>query len=681
MLNEQVLSNNTQVLSEGISLFFLVLQLYLFRSNNPRNWILGGLALGLTFASRYPIGVQSLAILLAEIIFNNNVKLFRNALVGAAPVVLLVVGLVFLKTGAFQMAIEQDSHLALIPSSFYFINSIQIWGLAFIFVPVALIFRRTYHDRKNYVFIVWFVIGMLFWSMSASNFNYRFATQFTPAVYYLAILGIWNLMWHFKNGFTKFDLVFFRQQKSGVSVSNDLFLAQGQKFTKDGKLYVNSAGWIIRSIGIITLASVIAYNFILSMRTMDPFIAYTTLIPVYVLTITLVGWFFYRNPAIKAITYKNPLRSGKLDPEKTVSIVMPLYNQKSIIKKVIESIFNSNLKNPEVIIVDDGSTDGSGEVVDRMAKRYPNMKVIHKENDGKRRAILKGVLESKGDYLIFIDSDSLIHPNAFTELVHVLNSDKKIGAAVGCIKVWNSDKNIVTKCQDSWYDYAFNVAKSAESFFNNVLCCTGCLAAYRRDSIFEFIHQYWSPSSNSQKVKSKVNYNLSHKLKTVMASYDDSEDRALTSGILSKENAVYVASALAYTFVPSNFRQWVKQQLRWQKGYLRAALYLSTIFWKKHPVMSFMFYTELVSAFSMPVILVLVLFYFPIVVHNLAITLSFFMGMIVTGFLSGIDYKLRDTATQNWPYKILMHFLLAFVFSWLIIAAVFTYRKDNWLTR
>src|SRR6185295_15411368 len=106
MLNQQVLTNNTQVLSEGISLLFLVLQLYLFRSNNPRNWIFGGVALGLTFAARYPIGVQAIAILLAEVIFNNNIKLFRNALMGAAPIILIAIALVILKTGAFQMTIE-----------------------------------------------------------------------------------------------------------------------------------------------------------------------------------------------------------------------------------------------------------------------------------------------------------------------------------------------------------------------------------------------------------------------------------------------------------------------------------------------------------------------------------------------------------------------------------------------
>src|SRR4029079_6216340 len=143
-------------------------------------------------------------------------------------------------------------------------------------------------------------------------------------------------------------------------------------------------------------------------------------------------------------------------------------------------------------------------------------------NEGKRRAILKGVLEAKGDYLIFIDSDSLIHPNAFSELVNVLKADAKVGAAVGCIKVWNHDKNLVTKCQDSWYDFAFNITKSAESFFNNVLCCTGCLAAYKRSSIFEFIQQYWSPNSSSPQTETKNDKNLSNKLKSVMASYDDS---------------------------------------------------------------------------------------------------------------------------------------------------------------
>ncbi|HKQ20815.1 MAG TPA: glycosyltransferase, partial [Nitrososphaeraceae archaeon] len=671
MLNEQVFSNNTQILTEGISSLFLILELYLLRSKNPKHWYLAGLALALTFVSRYPIGIQAIVILIAEGIFTNNGKLVKRAIIGAMPIVLLGIMIIFVKTGTFQMSIEQDTALALFPSLFYLTNSIQIWGPAIVFVPIALFFRRTYQNRQNYVFVLWFIIAMLFWSMSAANYNYRFSVQFTPAVYYLAVLGIQNILWYFKNGITKKDIVFYPIPSTVTDPKIKITSDHGQRFQTDGKLHVTADGWIIRIIAILVLLGVIAYNSILSMRTLDPFIAYSTIIPVYVLAVTIVGWFFYKNPIIK----------GTRETTELVSVIMPLYNQRHIITDVIDSIYQSKYKNLQVIIVDDGSTDGSGDVADKAMKKYPNLMVIHKRNEGKRKAIVDGFYASTGDYIVLIDSDSIIHENAFPELLRGLNSDDNIGAAVGCVKVWNSDKNFVTKCQDAWYDFAFNVTKSAESHFNNVLCCTGCLAAYRRDVIKSFIDKHWRSHLDKRSNKRTKGMKVSDRLKKEMASYDDSEDRALTAGVLLENKVVYVASAVAYTEVPTKFHQWAKQQLRWQKGYLRAALFLSTFFWTKHPVMSFMFYTELLSTFSTPLILVLILIYFPFGAHNLSVTFAFLTGTAVTGFLSGLDYKLRDPTSKNWKYKIIMNLLLAFVFSWLILGAIYSYRRNTWLTR
>jgi hypothetical protein len=121
-------------------------------------------------------------------------------------VIIIVVLVVYLKAGTFQTALGKDTALTLLFSPFYLINSIDIWGLAFLLVPVALLHERTYSDKFNYSFIAWFIVSLLFWSANSSNFQYRFTIQYTPAVYFLSVLAIENII---KNGITINNTILF----------------------------------------------------------------------------------------------------------------------------------------------------------------------------------------------------------------------------------------------------------------------------------------------------------------------------------------------------------------------------------------------------------------------------------------------------------------------------------------
>jgi len=193
MLNTQVFFYSSQIYTEGLSLFFLVATLYFLKSERPNHWLLGGVMIGLTFASRYPIILPCLVIFAVESLIRKNWNLIAWTVVGALPVLLMTISAVYLKTGTFQVALLNDTNLSFFPSSFYLVNSINIWGPAFLLVPVSFLFRRTYNDNYNYSFIAWFLISLLFWSSSPTNLQYRFTVGFTPAVYYLGFLGVENL--------------------------------------------------------------------------------------------------------------------------------------------------------------------------------------------------------------------------------------------------------------------------------------------------------------------------------------------------------------------------------------------------------------------------------------------------------------------------------------------------------
>ena len=91
-----------------------------------------------------------------------------------------------------------------------------------------------------------------------------------------------------------------------------------------------------------------------------------------------------------------------------ISIVVPVYNVRQYIEKCIDSIINQTYKNLEIILVDDGSTDGSGELCDELKKLDFRIKVYHKENGGLSDARNYGVDRAKGMYIGFVDSDDYV---------------------------------------------------------------------------------------------------------------------------------------------------------------------------------------------------------------------------------------------------------------------------------
>ena len=197
---------STQIGTEGLSLFFLILTLYLLKTQKESHWFLAGITIGLTFASRYPIILQALVIFIVESLIAKKVRLSIRTISGMVPVIIIVVLVVYLKAGAFQTALAKDATLTLLFTPFYLINSIDIWGLAFLLVPIALLHQRTYSDKFNYTFVAWFIVSLLFWSASSFNFQFRFTIQYTPAVYFLSILAIENIL---KNGITINNTILF----------------------------------------------------------------------------------------------------------------------------------------------------------------------------------------------------------------------------------------------------------------------------------------------------------------------------------------------------------------------------------------------------------------------------------------------------------------------------------------
>lgn len=99
-----------------------------------------------------------------------------------------------------------------------------------------------------------------------------------------------------------------------------------------------------------------------------------------------------------------------------VSIVVPVYNVERYLGECLDSIVSQSMTDIEVIVVDDGSTDGSGDIVDSYAERDPRLKVIHKPNSGYGHTMNTGFRAASGEYIGVVESDDCARPRMFEKL-------------------------------------------------------------------------------------------------------------------------------------------------------------------------------------------------------------------------------------------------------------------------
>ncbi len=104
-----------------------------------------------------------------------------------------------------------------------------------------------------------------------------------------------------------------------------------------------------------------------------------------------------------------------------ISIIVPIYNIEKFLPRCLDSIMSQTYRDLEIILVDDGSTDSSGKIADRYAKKDSRIKVIHQVNSGVSVARNQGLDQATGDYIGFIDGDDYVEPDMYEILMQIIN--------------------------------------------------------------------------------------------------------------------------------------------------------------------------------------------------------------------------------------------------------------------
>ncbi len=408
---------------------------------------------------------------------------------------------------------------------------------------------------------------------------------------------------------------------------------------------------------------------------------------VYGITVTSVilltfsiAHFKYKDPAIEIIE-KN-LNKNKKKP--FVSCVLAVYNEEKHIEDCINSLINSTYLNKEIIVINDASTDNTLKILNNF-KKNSKIKVLNlKKNIGKKGAIARGLKIAKGEIFVFTDSDCIVEKRAIDRIIQIFMYDKDVGAVSGHSRAWNSDKNIWTKIQDSWYEGQFSIKKALESSYGVVTCISGPLAVFRREAIFNFISAWEKDSFLGQEFKFATDRTLTAFVLGNEFIGNKLKKRYKNSWFVKSKDyptkhwkTVYCKSAKVWTNVPDTFRKMIKQQIRWKKSFIRSIFLTGKFYWKKPIIPALLFYLKILFIFLGPFIVLRQLIYLPLS-GNLLEPFLYLGGITFVGLTYGVFYKLENPNCHKWVYRPLMSLLSTLIISWFIFYSLFTIKNMRW---
>ena len=189
--------------------------------------------------------------------------------------------------------------------------------------------------------------------------------------------------------------------------------------------------------------------------------------------------FYYSNER------KKPL---KLERTPFVSILMPAHNESSVLIPVVEQMTKLNYPEYEIILINDGSSDDTSEVMKALCEKYPCVRVVDlKKNCGKANALYLGLIASKGEILVGVDADSYLDKDALRYMVsHFVNKNngERVGAVTGNPRVRNRG-SLLGKIQLCEYASIISLIKRTQRVLGKVMTVSGVCVAYRKRALLD----------------------------------------------------------------------------------------------------------------------------------------------------------------------------------------------------
>lgn len=229
-----------------------------------------------------------------------------------------------------------------------------------------------------------------------------------------------------------------------------------------------------------------------------------------------------------------------------VSVVVPCYNEIACARDVIEQLMRTNYPNFEIIAVNDGSNDGTGELLEELALRYPQLRVVHHTgNQGKAVALNTATTLANGEFILGMDGDALVQPDAIAWLMRHMLVSGRVGAVTGNPRI-RTRTSLLGRMQVGEFSSTIGLIKRAQQLFGHLFTVSGVLCLFRRRALLDA--KFWSADVMTEDI------DISWKLQ------------------LAGWNVRFEPRALSWILMPETVLGLYRQRQRWATGGVQCLL-------------------------------------------------------------------------------------------------------------
>ncbi len=266
------------------------------------------------------------------------------------------------------------------------------------------------------------------------------------------------------------------------------------------------------------------------------FVFYYPLFMAYIWMIGGLAYYFHYER--HALTVGDPM--SLLENVPRVAIIVPCYNEADNVRDVIGHLFGMRYPDFEIIAVNDGSTDGTGALLDELATRDSRLRVIHQAtNQGKAVGLTTAALMASAEYLVCIDGDAILDHDAIPWLLRHFESGARVGAVTGNPRIRNRS-TMLGRLQVGEFSSIVGLLKRAQRTYGRIFTVSGVVTAFRRTALAHA--GFWSPDMLTEDI------DISWKLQT------------------SFWAVRFEPRALCWILMPETLHGLWHQRLRWAMG-------------------------------------------------------------------------------------------------------------------
>jgi biofilm PGA synthesis N-glycosyltransferase PgaC len=228
------------------------------------------------------------------------------------------------------------------------------------------------------------------------------------------------------------------------------------------------------------------------------------------------------------------------DASPLVSVIVPCFNEAGNVAETVAGIAAQSYPNFEIIAVNDGSRDRTGVMLERLAETEPRLRVVHHAaNQGKAMALRTGALAARGEFLVCVDGDAVLHTNAVAHLVAPMLRHPRVGAVTGNPRI-RTRSTLLGRIQVGEFSSIIGLIKRAQRVYGEVFTVSGVIAAFRRRALHRA--GYWSLDMVTEDIDVSWLLQLDH------------------------WSIQYEPAAVCWILMPETYRGLWRQRLRWAQG-------------------------------------------------------------------------------------------------------------------